>query len=83
MRGPCRRPLLQHARSLPDCQPRPGSPLDEAFEDTLGLSETVPSEQHFLDLLAVPGPLLNVVEVAAVGVDRIIGFFVGQSLITP
>jgi hypothetical protein len=40
--------------------------------------ETAPSEQHFIDPLAVPAPLLYFVEVLPVGVARIVGFAVGS-----
>jgi hypothetical protein len=48
------------------------TPLDEALKDTLGLGDTVASEQHFLDPLSVPAPLLYLVEVAAVRIEWIV-----------
>jgi hypothetical protein len=73
----CRRPLLQNPSSLPDRQPRPRSPSDEALEDTLSLSEAVPRKQQLGDPLPIPAPLLDLLEVAPVGVERVVGFFVG------
>ena len=34
-------------------------------------------EQHFADPLPIPAPLLDLPEVAPVGVERVVGFFVG------
>src|SRR5262249_7755502 len=73
----CRRPLLQNPNSLPDRQPRPRSPSDEALEDTLRVSRAVPRKQQLGDPLPIPAPLLNLIEVAPVGVERVVGFFVG------
>jgi len=72
-------PLLQHPCPLPDRQPRPWSLLDKPLEDTLGLSEAVSSKQRFFDALPIPAPLLDLVEAAPIGVERVVGFFVGQS----
>ena len=41
------------------------------------LVQAVPSEQQFLNPLPIPAPLLNLVEVAPVGIERVVGFFVG------
>ena len=49
---------------------------DEPLEDTLGFGEAVSSEQQFLNPLPIPAPLLDLVEVAPVGVERVVGFFV-------
>jgi SOS response associated peptidase (SRAP) len=64
-----RRPLLQHPSSLADRQPHPWSLLDEALKHPQSLGETVSSEQHFLNVLPIPAPLLDLVEVASVGVS--------------
>jgi hypothetical protein len=72
-----RRPLLQHPTSLPDRQPRPWPLGDEPLEDTLGLGETVSSEQQFLNSLPIPVPLLDLVEVATIGEAGVVGFFGG------
>jgi hypothetical protein len=68
--------LPQQPRPLPDRQPRPRSPLDKALKQPLRLSETVSSEQHILNALPIPAPLLDLVEVAPVGIERVVGFFV-------
>ena len=51
--------------------------LDEALKHPLSLGETVSSELHFLNALPVPAPLPDLVELALVGVERVVGFFVG------
>jgi hypothetical protein len=58
---------------LADRKPHPWSPYGEALKDKLGLGETVSSKQHFLNALPVPAPLLDLVEVAPVGVERVVG----------
>jgi hypothetical protein len=75
----CRRPLLQHSTSLPDRQPRPGSPSGEPIKDAPSFIEAVPSEQHLLNPLPIPAPLLDLVEVATAGEAGVVGFFVGTS----
>jgi hypothetical protein len=50
---------------------------DEMFKDTLGLGEAVPGEQQFLHPLPIPAPLLNLIEVAPVGVERVVCSFMG------
>jgi hypothetical protein len=75
-----RRPLLQHTTSLPDRQPRPWSLLDETVKDTLSFSEAVSREQQFFDTLPIPARLLDLVEVAPVGVAGIVGFFGGSGV---
>ena len=72
-----RRPLLQHSRPLSDCQPCPWSLLDKPLKDTLGLGKAVPGEQQFFDALSIPASPLDLEEVAPVGVERVVGFFVG------
>ena len=71
----CRWPLPQHPRSLPDRQPRPQSLRDEPLKDATRLVQAVASEEHFLDPLPIPAPLLNLVEVAPVGIEWVVGFF--------
>src|SRR5262249_40887606 len=71
------RPLLQHARSLPERQLDPRPALGHAVKDALGLVEAGPREHEVNHALPVTPPLLDLVEVAPVGVDRIIGLFVG------
>ena len=58
---------------------RPAAPLtlDGPFEDAPCLVQVVAGVEQQLDPLPVPAPLLDLVEVAAVGMGRIIGFFVG------
>jgi hypothetical protein len=68
---------LQDPSSLPDCQPRPWSLVDKSLEDTLRLGEAVSRKQQFFDTWPIPAPFLLFLEVAPVGVERIVGFFVG------
>jgi hypothetical protein len=51
--------------------------VDKSLEDTLRLGEAVSRKQQFFDALPIPAPFLHFVEVAPVGVERIVGFFVG------
>jgi hypothetical protein len=51
---------------------------DEPLEDTLSLGEAVPSEQQFLHTLPIPAPLLDLVVVAPVSVERVVSFSVGS-----
>ena len=41
------------------------------------LARLFPAKQHLLDALPIPAPLLDLVEVALVGIERIVRFFVG------
>jgi len=67
------RPLSQDPAPLSDRQARPRSPLAVASEQRSGLVEVIASEQQTLDVLAVPGPQLNLEEVAPVGEQGIVG----------
>ena len=51
--------------------------LGHAIEDAAGLIQAAAGEQQLGDLLPVARPLLDLVEVAPVGVDRIVSLFVG------
>jgi hypothetical protein len=72
------RPLLQHARPLPDGQPDARPVLDCRFKHGLSPKKTVASIKHALDLAAVLSPLLDLEVVAVVGDQRLVGFFVRQ-----
>jgi hypothetical protein len=50
--------------------------LGHAVEDTAGLVQAAAGEEQFDDTLLVSRPLLDLVEVTPLGVDRIISFFV-------
>jgi hypothetical protein len=58
--------LIEDARALPDrvatARPTPGLGL----EDRAGAIQRIAGEQHALDTLAVPDPLLDLVEIAMV-----------------
>ena len=69
-------PLIQHARPLSDGQPDTRPMLGHAVEDAAGLVQAAAGEQQLGDLLPVARPLLDLVEVAPVGVDRIVSLFV-------
>ena len=71
-----RRVVLEHARSLPDGQPDARPMLGHTFEDAAGFVQAAAREHHLGDPLPVARPLLDLVEVAPVGVDRIVSFFV-------
>ena len=52
-------------------EPCPGAFLGKGRELRLRLVEVVAGEQQAIDMLAVPRPLLDLVEVALVGLERI------------
>ena len=52
--------------------------LDHALEDAARLFEVVAGVEHDLYSQPVAAPLLDLVEVAAVGIRRIVGLFVGE-----
>lgn len=62
---------------MPDGQPRSRSPLDEPREDRPSLVKIVASEQHFFDVQSVLAPFLDLVEIALVRVERVVGFLMG------
>jgi hypothetical protein len=68
------RPLLQHERPLPHRQPDPRPVLGSFCENLLGLFEVVAGVQKAVDLRAVLGPLLDLVKVAIVREERVVGF---------
>ena len=70
------RPLFQNTRTLPDGQPdaRPGS--DGSLKYPACHIEVVASVEHQLDPPPVPAPLFDFVEIALVGIDRVMGFLV-------
>ena len=72
-----RRVLLQNARSLANGQSDAWPMLCHALEDAPGLIEAGPREHEVDHTHPVFAPLLDLVEVAPIGVDRIIGLFVG------
>ena len=43
------------------------------LEDALRFGWAVPREQLFFDALPIPAPLLNLVECAPVGIERVVG----------
>jgi hypothetical protein len=63
MRFLLRRPPLNHAHSLPDRQPNPWPMLDRLLEYPSRFVEIVAGVEHAIDLAAVLGPLLDLVEV--------------------
>ena len=66
------RVLLQHARALADGQADARAMLDGAGEDVLGRGETVARIEQALDVHAVAAPLLDLVEHAVVGIERVV-----------
>ena len=71
------RPPLQNARSLPDRYPDPRPVLDGGGEDFLRLAKIVAGIEQAINFHAVPRPLLDLVEIAMVGDQRVVGLFVG------
>jgi hypothetical protein len=71
------RPLVQYPHPLADGQSDMPPMLGRSLEDAARLIEIATGVQHELDPQPVPAPLLNLVEVAAVGVVRVVGLLVG------
>lgn len=69
-------PLLKHSRSLADHQSRSRPLPHESCEYRTRLFKIIAGEKQPLDALIVPAPYLHLEEVALVGKDRIVGFFV-------
>jgi hypothetical protein len=61
------RPALQNSRPLPDRQPDTWPTLDLGIEYRAGAIQRIAGEQHALNTLAVPAPVLHLVEIAVVG----------------
>jgi hypothetical protein len=71
-----RRPLLQHQRPLPNGQLDPQPMLDRRGEDLPRLVQAAAGIEHALDLGAILGPLLDLVEVAVVRDEWVISLFI-------
>ena len=69
-------PLLEHAGLLPDCQPDPRPMLDRLGEDLARLIQVAAGVEHALEP-AFLNLLLDLVVVAMVRQQRLVGFFVG------
>ena len=69
--------MLQHARPLSDSQLDTRPVLDGRDKDFSRLVEVVAGAQQGIDMHAVSAPRFDLVEVAPVGVDRIVSLFVG------
>jgi hypothetical protein len=70
-------PLVQHPHALPDREPDARPVLGRPLEDAARLVEAATGVEHKFDPQSVTAPFLDLVEVAAVGVVRVVGFFVG------
>ncbi len=71
------RPLIEHSRPLPNGDPGARAYPDVAGEDGARLVEITPSIQHAQNPLRVLGPQLDLVEIAIVCVQRVVGLLVG------
>ena len=71
------RPLLQHVRPLPDSQSDSLPMLDRRREDLARLVEIVAGVQHVVDLGAVLGPFLDLIEIAVVRDQWLVSLVVG------
>ena len=67
---------MQHACPLPNCQPDPWPVLNDPLEDAPSLIKATAGEDQIKHTHPVFAPLLDLVEVPAVGVGWIVGFFV-------
>src|SRR5262249_37860650 len=73
-------PPLQNTRSLPDRYPDPRPVLDGVGKDFLRLAKIIAGMKQAIDSHAIPRPLLDLVEVADVRNQRVVGFFVYDAL---
>ena len=71
------RAFVQHPHPLPHGQPDARPVLAGSLEDAARFFEAVAGVEHELDPQPVAAPLLDLVEVAAVGIERVVGFLVG------
>ena len=69
-------PLLRNPRSLPDGQPDTRAVLHSHGEDFLRSPEIIAGVKQGIDFRAVPRPLLDLVEIAIIRAQRIVGLFV-------
>ena len=78
------RPLLKHARPLPDSQPDLRPVLDGLREYVARLVEIVAGVEQAVERRAVLRPLLDLVEIPQIGFDRVVGFlFIPGGLALP
>jgi hypothetical protein len=70
------RPLIEHPCSLSERQPDARAMLDCPLEYRAGPAETVAGIEQVIDLRSVPYPLLDLVEITVVRVDRAISHLV-------
>src|SRR6185295_17960826 len=71
------RPLVQYPRPLADGHADPRSMLCPTIENAFGLIQATAREQQLSHPLAVSAPLLDLVEIAMVGDQGLVRFFVG------
>jgi hypothetical protein len=71
------RPPLQNARSLPNRYPDPRPMLDGVGKDFLRLAKIIAGIKQAIDFHAVPRPLFDLVEIAMVRNQRVVGLFIG------
>src|SRR5690242_21033747 len=76
------RPLVQDPHALPDCQPNARPLLHNLREYALRLVEAAAGIEHELNPQPVAAPLLDLVEIAAVGVEWIVGLLLGPIIRT-
>jgi hypothetical protein len=69
-------PSLQNARSQSDRYPDPRPVLDGVGKDFLRLAKIIAGIQQAIDSHAVLRPLLDLVEIAIISKQRIVGLFV-------
>jgi hypothetical protein len=62
---------------VPNCQPDPWPVLHGLRENVFRLFEVIAGVQHAVDFAAVLGPLLDLVVIAVVRQEGIVGLFVG------
>jgi hypothetical protein len=74
------RPLLEHPRPPPDGEPDPRPMLDRLGEQLTSFFQVVACVKQALDLRTVLSPLFDLVEIAIVGIERVLGLFEPKSV---
>jgi hypothetical protein len=71
------RPLIEHPRPLPNGYSGARAYPDVVGEDGACLVEVIARVDHAQDTLIVLGPKLDLVEIAVVRIQRVVGLLVG------
>ena len=69
--------MLQHPRSLPDGQPDVRRCLTGVTKISCALRRLLPAYSRGIDAVAIPAPRFDLVEVAVICIERVVGLLVG------